>query len=90
MQSIGNKIINLHTNNPAPDHFVEVFNIPFISDWLDSVFSNYDKIRISTAFSALFLRSSLTTYTKILFPRISFRVKTTDIENHFDIYSITC
>ena len=44
----------------------------------------------STTFSAKFLRSSLTPDTKILIPRISFRVKTTDIENQYDLYSRTC
>ena len=44
----------------------------------------------STTFSAPFLRSSLPPYTKRLIPRISFRVKTTDIYNQYDIYSITC
>ena len=44
----------------------------------------------STTFSAPFLRSLLTTDTKILRPRISFRVKKTDIDNQYDIYSRTC
>ena len=39
-----------------------------------------------TALSAQLLRSSLPPDTKILRPRISFRVKTTDIDNQYDIY----
>ena len=44
----------------------------------------------STTFSAPFLLSLLPTDTKILRPRISFRIKTTDIYNQYDIYSRTC
>ena len=44
----------------------------------------------STTFSAPSLRSFLPPYTKILIPRIYFRVKTTHIDNQYHIYSITC
>ena len=44
----------------------------------------------SSNFSAPFLRSLLPPDTKILRPRIYFRVKTTDIYNQYDIYSLTC
>ena len=44
----------------------------------------------STTFSAPLLLSSLPPDTKILRFRISVRVKTTDIYNQPDIYSITC
>ena len=43
-----------------------------------------------TTFSAPFLCSSLPTDTKILRPSIYFRAKTTDIENTYDLYYITC
>ena len=43
-----------------------------------------------TTFSEPFLRSSLPLDTKILRTRKSFRVKTTDIDNQYDIYSIKC
>ena len=44
----------------------------------------------STTFNAPFLRSLLPPDTKIPRPRISFRVKTTDIDNQYDLYSRTC
>ena len=44
---------------------------------------------IPTTFSAPFLRSSLSSDTKILRPRIYFGVKTTDIDNQYDLYSRT-
>ena len=44
----------------------------------------------STTFSAPFLLSSLLPDTKIIRPMIYFRVKITDIENQYDIYSRTC
>ena len=43
-----------------------------------------------TTFSAPFLHSSLPLDTKILGPRMYFRVKTTDIDNQYDLYSRTC
>ena len=44
----------------------------------------------SNTFSEPFIRSSLPPNTKILYPRISFMVRTTDIYNHNDIYYRTC
>ena len=44
----------------------------------------------STTFGAPFLRYLLPPSTKILRPRIYFRVKTTDIENKYDLYLQTC
>ena len=44
----------------------------------------------STTFSAPVLRSLLPPNRKILRPRIVFRVKTTDIDNQYDIYSRKC
>ena len=43
-----------------------------------------------TTFSAPFLRSLIPPVTKILRPRIPFRVKTTYIDNQYELYSITC
>ena len=43
----------------------------------------------SATFSATFLRSSIPPGTKIIYPRISFRVKTKDIGNQYDLYSRT-
>ena len=43
-----------------------------------------------TTFSAKFERSSFPPGTKILRPRISLRVKATDIENKYDFCYITC
>ena len=44
----------------------------------------------SITFSAPFKRSLLKLDTKILHPRISFRVNNTEIDNQYDIYSMTC
>ena len=53
-------------------------------------FSNYEKMETSTTFSAPFLRSLLPLGTKILRPIISFRVKKTDIDSQYDLFSRTC
>ena len=63
---------------------------PLVSDWYDSIFSNYETMAKSTTFSAPFLRSSLPPDTKILCPGIYFRVNKTDIENQYALYSRTC
>ena len=44
----------------------------------------------STTFSAPFLGSSCPTDTKIIRPRIYFKVKTTYIENQYDLNFKTC
>ena len=88
IQAIGNKIITLPKKPPTPDH--DVVKSPITYEWYDLIFSNYEKMATSTTFSAPFLRSLLPPYIKILRPRISFRVKTTNIDNQYDIYSRTC
>ena len=84
------KIISLPTKPPAPDHIGYVFKSLLIYEWYESRFPNHEKMAIDTTFSAPFLRSLLPPNTKILRPRISFRVKTTDFGNQYDLYSITC
>ena len=56
--------------------------------WLN--FSNYEKMATSTTLSAPFLCYLIPTDTKILRTRISFMIKTTDIDNQYDLYSRTC
>ena len=53
-------------------------------------FSYYEKVSTSITLSEPFLRSLLPPNTKILGPIISFRVKTTENENPYDLYSKTC
>ena len=47
-------------------------------------------MEIYNTFSGPIKRYLLTPDTKILCPRISFRVKTTEIKNKYDIYSRNC
>ena len=90
IQAIENKLISLNTKPPTPDHIGDLYKSPIISEWYDSIFPNYEEMATSTTFSAPFLHSLLSLNTKILIPGISFRVKTTYIENQYDIYSRTC
>ena len=83
-------MIILPTKPPTQDHIGDVLKRLLISEWYESIFFNHDKMATYTTFSAPFLRSSLLPETKIIRPRISFRVKTTEIDNQYDIYSITC
>ena len=85
-----NKLISLPTKNPTPDHIVDLVKSPLRSECYDSIFWNYEKMVVSKTFRAQFLRSLLPPDTKILRPRISLRVKKTDIENQYDLYSRTC
>ena len=90
IEETGNKLISPPIKSPTPDHIGDVVKIPLISDWYDSTFSNDEKMGKSTTFSAPFLRSSLPPDTKILQPRIYFRVKTADTDNQYNLYSRTC
>ena len=65
-------------------------NIPIRCDWYDSIFSNYEKMVKSTTFSVSFLCYSFPPDTKTLRTRIYFRVLKNDIENQYDLYSISC
>ena len=86
LQSIENKTTIINTKPPTPDHIGDVFKSPLRSEWYDSIFSNYEKMATSTTSSAPFLSSLLPSNTKILTPKISFRVKTNDTDNQYDIY----
>ena len=90
LKAICDKLISLSTKPPTPDHIVDVAKSPLISEWYDSIFSTHEKMATSTYFSAAFLCSLLPPDTKILISRIYFRVKTTDIDNQYDLYSRTC
>ena len=83
------------TNDPsrkttAPDNIWDVVKITLRAVWYYSIFANYEKMSISNIFSAPFLRSLLPLKTKIICLRISFKVKKTDIDNKYDLYSIIC
>ena len=76
--------MSLPKKPPTPDHIGDVFKIPLRSEWC-GFFSYDEKMSTSTTFSAPFLRSSLPPNTTILRPRIYFRLKTTDIDNQYDL-----
>ena len=61
MQYIGNKLINLPTQTPAPDHILDLVNIPLINDWYNSIFSNDKKMVKFITFSAPFFMPFVTT-----------------------------
>ena len=87
IQSIGNKLIGVPTKPLARDHIGGVVQSPLISEWIDSIFSNHKKMEKSTTFSAPFLCYLLQQDTKMIRPKKYFRVKTTDIDNKYEIYS---
>ena len=90
IHAIGKKPIILSINPPTPDHIDDVLKSHLGEKWHDSIYGNYKKMEKSTTFSAPSKLSLLPLYTKILYPRISFGVKTTEIDNHSDINSRIC
>ena len=83
-------VLFLPKKPPAPDHIGDLSESPTRSDWIDSKSSNYEKMEKSTTFSAPFICSSLPPDTKVLCPRMSFRLNTTEIDNQYKLYSRTC
>ena len=71
-------------------HIDGVVKIPLRDEWYDAIFTDYDNMEKSTTFNAPFISSSLPPNTKILHTMIYFRLKTTDIDNQYDLYSRTC
>ena len=65
-------------------------SIPLRYYWHDPIFQIMINLKKSTTFSAPFLRSLLQSDTKILRTRIYFRLKTTDIDNQYYLYSRIC
>ena len=81
IQAVGNKLISLHTKHPTLYNIKYLVKSPFISEWCDTFFSNYQKMAISTTFNTPFLCYLLPPNAKILRPIIYVRVKKTDIDN---------
>ena len=83
------KIIILTTKPPTPYHIGDIVKNPLRGEWYDSILSNYEKMGKSTTLNAPFERSLLPPVTKIIRPIILFKVKKIDIDNQYDLYSIT-
>ena len=90
IKAISGKLTSLTTKPPTPDHIDDLVKSPLKAELCDSIFTNYEERERYTTSSAPFIRSLISPETKILPPRISFRVKTTNIDNKYDLYSITC
>ena len=54
INEIGNKLISLPKKHPTPDYIGDLLNSPLVSEWYNSIFSNYGKMEASTTFSAPF------------------------------------
>ena len=74
-------MISLTTKPLTAYNIGDEVKTPIRSDWYNSIFSKDEKMEKSTTFIASFLNYSLPPYTKTLYPRIYFRLKTTDIDN---------
>ena len=87
IKEICNILLRIPKKPTTPYHINDVLKIPLRSKWYESILEYYNKMTRSTTFSAPFLRYSFPTETKILRPRISFRFKSTDSDNQYDLDS---
>ena len=75
---------------PELDHIGDLVKSYPIYDFPYSIFSNEDKMGKSATISASFICYLLTPGTKILGPRIYFKVNSTDTDNQYDLYYRSC
>ncbi len=87
---VGMKVLSLPTRPDAPSHFGQLSHNPLQNDWMEALFDNYDKMARTGTWSAPMLRSLLPPSQQILRPRVSFRVKDTDITDTYELQGRTC
>ena len=83
---IAKKVIMLPYKPSTPEHIGEMIKDPLRAEWTDSVFENYEKMWITGTFSKTFLRSTIPSDTKIICPRLAFKVKLTELTDQYDLY----
>ena len=86
VDAVANKLISTPIKPDTPEHIGQIVNSPHKPEWTEAIFENYEKMHRSSTFSAPFLRSDLPPGTKVLRPRISFKVKLTDMQNQYKLY----
>eukprot|EP00957_Ditylum_brightwellii_P205621 15344659-Ditylum_brightwellii.AAC.1 len=59
------------------------------AEWKNSIFKNYDKMNTARAWSAPLLQKDLPTNTIALPPKLAFKLKLTDKENTYELYTRT-
>jgi hypothetical protein len=87
---VGMRVLSLPSRPTAPSHFGQLSTDPFRNEWLEALFDNYDKMARTGTWSAPILHSDLPITQQILRPRVSFRVKDTDIADNYELQGRTC
>jgi hypothetical protein len=78
------------TKHYTPAHIGNLKNNPYYAEWKEALFKNYTKMLSSGTWSAPVLCSLVPPTKTILPPRVTFKVKTTDINNTYELYCRTC
>ena len=79
-----NKIIKASCKPPTPLHPGEAMRSKYCSEWLEALFSCFEKMHNTATLSRPFLRKLLPKRTMILSPRLSYEVRTTELDNFFE------
>jgi hypothetical protein len=87
---IVNTIISTPTKPSAPAHIGELKHNLYYAEWKEALFKNYTKMLNSGTWSAPILCSLVPPSKTILTPGASFKLKTTDINNTYELYCCTC
>ena len=84
---ITNRIFQLPTKPDTPLHIGQEIKSPLRSEWLDSIFTNYEKMITTGTWGRIMHKKHVPPNQKIIRPRISFKVKLTEHENIYYLYS---
>ena len=69
----------------CPVHIGQALKSQYKPEWLEALFKCFDKMHNTGTLSRPFLRIKLSAKTLILNPRLSFEVRTTDMDNFFEL-----
>ena len=94
VDAIARKMMSSPIKPECPTNIGAMLKSPIRSFWFESIFENYDKMDATGTWSAPILISEILLDIKkammIYRPVLSFKVKSTDVTNVFELYTRTC
>ena len=83
---VSSRVLQTTEKPKAPDHVGQLLNSKLRTEWLDSIFDNYEKMITTGTWDRPILRTSVPENKLILRPRLVFKTKTTDHKDMYDLY----
>ena len=84
------KVVESMLKPEIPPHMGIALKSPYRAEWIEATFNGYEKMHRTSTLSRPFLRSMLPPNALILSPRLSFEVRTTDLDFFYELKVRLC